>query len=130
MPAALLAKSQGLSIGPIDALTVRDSLFKNDRPAVLVKASGPILRHVRLPDKKLARFPIENIVESIPVRNEGHFSLPASNTRVGQHRNLGGIIIPYLVWRELKVPFQRSVGDVECYQRGRVKVVTKPPRTV
>ena len=63
--------------------------------------------------QKLARFPVENVVETIPVRPQHHLSQAAFDFQVGQDRSDGGVPIVDVMRNELVVPLQLTAIRVE-----------------
>ena len=74
----------------------------------------------------LARHAIEDVVEAVPVGEEQELARAPAEIGVQQDRDLGGIDVVDVVWRELEVPFQRAGVDVHGDQRVGVEVVAGP----
>src|SRR5215471_7226868 len=94
-----------------------------NRPALLVDAFGPVLFAIRATQQKLARQPVQQIVECIAIRYRDQLAGSAAKHGVDQHRYMVRIPVMDVVWRELEMPLELAGIRVEGEQRGGIKVV-------
>src|SRR5437773_5440666 len=83
-----------------------DLARKKHGSALFIKATGPGHRDEGFSQQELARRAIKHIEEAVAVGPQYDLAWLALPFHVGQNRDLYGIIVELVVWRELVVPFQ------------------------
>ena len=74
--------------------------------------------------ERIARDPIQNVIERVAIRKHNQFSLFAVDIAFHQHRDLRSVPVMHIMRRKLKMPLQLAGIGVEREQAVRVKIVT------
>ena len=84
------------------------------------------MANVRLAQKVLARNPIQNVIEAIPVCEQHQFAGLALPVGIYQDGRLGCVQIEKIVRRELEMPLELAGIGVEGNEGVGVQVVAQP----
>ena len=85
------------------------------------KPFGPRLLGVGLAGKELARFAVERVVERVAIWIDDELSRFASNGRIDQKGDVGGVPVVRVVRGELEVPFQLAGFGIERDKANRCR---------
>ena len=90
---------------------------------MVVESAGPRLRGELRPAQEGAVGAVEDVIEPVAVGGDDQLARPTVDRRVHEHRNLVGVPVVRVVWRELEVPAERAGRRIQRNQRAAVQVV-------
>ena len=92
-------------------------ILHENRPALGIQFTRPILARKRLAHQELARFAIQHIEERIAIRLHNQFAIASFPFEIEQHGRFRGIPIVQVVRRELKMPLELAGIRIKRNQR-------------
>src|SRR5437879_2274125 len=97
--------------------------FTDNRTPLGIEAISPCLFRVRPSGQKLARLPIQHVIEPVPIGLRQEFAFAAAELRIKEHQRFVGIPIVNVMRRELEIPLHLSVVWIERENRASVEIV-------